>query len=234
MFRFISAAFTDFFHLLYPTPCLGCQKMLDQHEMLLCVPCRMGLPETSYHLEMESHLLTKFAGKVRVAHATSFYQFSKGSVVQKLIHQIKYKDRTEAAVTVGQWYGHRLQTECPWVDEIDLFVGVPLHKKRLRKRGYNQADCIAEGLSKATSKPMRTDVMVRTAFRESQTRKNRLQRWLNVKTVFRVSKPEAIIGKHVAIVDDVLTTGATIEACAIELHRAGCKAVSVITIASAR
>jgi ComF family protein len=234
MFRFITTLFTDFFELLYPTPCLSCEKMLDKSEMLLCVSCRMNMPETGHHRTEVSELSNKFAGKVRVQHVAAYYSFAKGSVVQKLIHQVKYKDKTEAAETVGQWYGHQLLAECPWINEIDLLVGVPLHKKRLRKRGYNQADYISAGISKATDIPTRSDIMVRTNFSGSQTRKNRFQRWLNVQTVFRVSKPDEVHGKHIAIVDDVLTTGATIEACAIELHRAGCRAVSVLTIAAVR
>jgi ComF family protein len=231
MFRFISELLTDFFDLLYPILCLSCQKTLDKSELLLCVSCRMQLPETDYHREENAELINRFAGKVKVEHVTAAYRFAKGSVVQKLIHQIKYKDQPEAAVTVGQWYGHQLQAECPWLTKIDILIGVPLHKKRLRKRGYNQADSIAEGISLMTNIPFYNDVMIRTRFAGSQTRRNRLQRWLNVKTVFSVIKPDQILGKHVALIDDVLTTGATLEACAVELHRAGCKAVSIITIA---
>lgn len=231
MFRFVSELLIDFWDIVYPNLCLGCKKTLDRQEKLLCVHCRMMLPETGYHREMESELIRKFAGKVRVEHVAAHYRFTKKSVVQKLIHELKYKDHPESAVLAGQWYGHQLQAECPWINEIDLLIGVPLHKKRLQKRGYNQADCIAEGLSEATKLPVLTDVMVRVRFNSSQTRKNRLQRWLNVETVFRVAKPDAIIGKHIVLVDDVLTTGATIEACAIELHKAGCRSVSVLTIA---
>lgn len=234
MFRFVSELFSDFFDLLYPTLCLSCKQTLEKTESLLCVHCRMQLPETDYHRTMHSELLNRFAGKVKVEHATAGYRFSKGSVVQKLIHQIKYKDQPEAAVTVGRWYGHQLSLECPWICEIDLLIGVPLHKKRLRKRGFNQADCIAEGMSEMTGIPATTDALIRTRFSGSQTRKNRIQRWLNVQTVFRVVHPDQLNGKHVAIIDDVLTTGATIEACAVELHRAGCRSVSVITIAVTR
>lgn len=234
MFQFVSELLIDFWDQVYPNLCLNCKKTLDKQEKLLCVHCRMMLPETSYHREMESELVGRFAGKVRVEHVAAQYRFTKKSVVQKLIHELKYKDHPDSAVLAGQWYGYQLANDCPWINEIDLLIGVPLHKKRLQKRGYNQADCIAEGLSSATKLPMRTDVMVRIRFNSSQTRKNRLQRWLNVETVFRVAKPDAVIGKHVALVDDVLTTGATIEACAIELHRAGCRSVSVLTIAVTR
>ena len=234
MFQFVSELLIDFWDQVYPNLCLSCKKTLERQEKLLCVHCRMLLPETGYHREKESELISRFVGKVRVEHVAAHYRFTKKSVVQKLIHEMKYKDRPASAVLAGQWYGHQLLSECPWINEIDLLIGVPHHKKRLRKRGYNQADCIAEGLSETTKLPMRADVMVRIRYNGSQTRKNRLQRWLNVETVFRVAKPDAVIGKHIALVDDVLTTGATIEACAIELHRAGCRSISVITIAAAR
>jgi predicted amidophosphoribosyltransferase len=168
MFRFVSELLNDFFDLLYPTLCLGCKQTLEKQEKLLCVHCRMLLPETGHHLVNESELINKFAGKVKVMHAASYYRYAKGSVVQKLIHEIKYKDQPEAAVQVGQWYGYQLKEECPWINEIDVLIGVPLHKKRLRERGYNQADCIAKGLSTATDIPMQTSVMIRTRFKGSQ------------------------------------------------------------------
>lgn len=234
MFRFISELLTDFLELIYPTLCIGCNKTLEGEETLLCVHCRMQMPETNSHRLNESELIYKFAGRVKIEHVAAFYRFTKGSVVQKLIHAMKYKDQPEAAMVVGSWYGYRLRTECPWLDEIDALIAVPIHKRRLRKRGYNQANQVAEGLSTMTALPFYTDTMVRKRFQGSQTHKNRLQRWLNVQTVFAVVRPEMIAGKHIAIVDDVLTTGATIESCAIELHRAGCRSISVLTIAATR
>lgn len=231
MFRFISEWVIDFWDIVYPNLCLNCKQTLDRQERLLCLHCRMMLPETGYHREMESKLIHKFAGRVRMAHVAAYYRFGKKTIVQKLIHEIKYKDRPESAVLIGQWYGYQLYKECPWINEIDMLIGVPLHKKRLRKRGYNQADCIAEGISKTTNLPVCEGVMVRIRFDGSQTRRNRFQRWLNVETVFKVARSNDVVGKHIALVDDVLTTGATLEACAIELYKAGCRSVSVLAIA---
>ena len=152
--------------------------------------------------------------------------------MQKLIHQIKYKGQKEAAKELASWYGHQLKAESSWVDNADLIVGVPLHKSRLNQRGYNQADWIAEGLSEALAIPMRTGILIRRRFKSSQTRKNRMERWENVKTVFDVSDHREVAGKTIIIVDDVLTTGATIEACATELLKAGCRSVGVLTIAA--
>lgn len=235
MIRFVRTLLNDFVDLLFPTLCLGCTNSLGANEKILCTRCRISLPETNQHKEpYDQDLLNKFAGKVPVQFLSSYLFFSKGGIVQKLIHSIKYKGQKEIAKEVARWYGYQLQSETTLINDIDVIVGVPLHKSRFQQRGYNQADCIAEGLSEAINVPMRTDVLVRNHFKESQTRKNRLERWQNVKTVFSVQNEREIENKHVVIVDDVLTTGATLEACAIELLRAGCKSVSILTLAAVR
>ncbi|AKD58021.1 ComF family protein [Spirosoma radiotolerans] len=234
MIRIIRALLADFADLLFPTLCLGCTNSLGTNEKILCTKCRISLPETNQHKEpYDLNLLNKFAGKVPVRFLASYVYFSKGGIVQKLIHAIKYKGQKEVAKEVAGWYGYQLKSETTLINEIDVLIGVPLHKSRFQQRGYNQADCIAEGLSEALNIPMRTDVLIRNRFKESQTRKNRLERWENVKTVFSVQNEHEIQYKHVAIVDDVLTTGATLEACAVELLQAGCKSVSVLTLAAA-
>lgn len=233
VFRFILGLIVDFTDLLFPTLCLGCSQSLSANEQVLCAKCRISLPETNQHLDpYDQHLLNKFAGKVPIQFIASYVYFTKGGIVQKLIHGIKYKGRKEAAKTIANWYGHQLMIDSTLVDEIDVLIGVPLHKSRLRQRGYNQADYIAHGLSESLNIPYRIDVLKRNRFQESQTKKNRLERWENVKTVFSVENYKEIEGKNVVVVDDVLTTGATIEACAIELLKAGCKSVGILTIAA--
>ena len=235
MIRIIRALLADFTDLLFPTLCLGCTNSLGVNEIILCTKCRISLPETNQHKEpYDPDLLNKFAGKVPVQFLASYMFFNKGGIVQKLIHSIKYKGKKEVAKEVASWYGYQLLSDTTLSKEIDVIIGVPLHKSRFQQRGYNQADCIAEGLSVALNVPMRTDVLIRNQFKGSQTRKNRLERWENVKTVFSVQDELEIQNKNVALVDDVLTTGATLEACAIELLRAGCKSVSVLTLAAAR
>ena len=232
-FRFAQTLLTDFADLLFPTLCLGCGRSVNTNEKILCTQCRINLPETGQHREPYDHNhLNKFAGKVPIEFLASFVYFVKGGVVQKLIHQIKYKGQKEAAKELASWYGYQLKTESTLTDNADLMVGVPLHKSRLNQRGYNQADWIAEGLSESLAIPMRSDVLVRKRFRSSQTRKNRMERWENVKTVFDVPDHREVAGKKVIIVDDVLTTGATVEACAVELLKAGCRSVGVLTIAA--
>lgn len=233
MFQFTSALAKDFYDLLFPTLCLGCSRSLEANEKLLCTHCRISLPETGQHREpYDQNLLNKFAGKVPIQFIASYMYFTKGGIVQKLIHNVKYKGQKEAAKEVASWYGYQLKTESELTQGIDMLIGVPLHKIRLHQRGYNQADWIAEGLSESLGVPARADIIVRRYFRDSQTRKNRMERWQNVKTAFDVINQEEVKGKYIVIVDDVLTTGATIEACAIELLKAGCKSVGVLTIAA--
>ncbi|WP_460977001.1 ComF family protein [Spirosoma knui] len=235
MFRFIHAIVNDFVDLLYPTLCLGCRQSLRSNEKILCTTCRINLPETGQHREpYDQNLLNKLAGKVPVRFIASYLHFSKGGVVQKIVHQVKYRGQKEAVKEIASWYGHQLKTESQLTKDIDVIIGVPLHKTRLQQRGYNQADWIAQGLSEALEIPMRTDVLLRLKFNASQTRKNRIERWENVKTVFAVADQNEVKGKNVVLVDDVLTTGATIEACAIELLRAGCRSVGVLTIAATK
>lgn len=235
MFRLNRTLLNDFIDLMFPTLCLGCSIALRNNEKVLCAHCRINLPETGHHRgDYDKNLLNKFAGKGLVQHVYSYFYFTKGSTVQKLIHAIKYKGQKEAAKEVAVWYGQQLRMESNLRNEIDLILGIPTHKSRLQQRGYNQADWIAAGLAESLDIPTQTDVLVRNQFVESQTNKNRIERWENVSSVFAVLNQEAVKGKRIAVVDDVLTTGATIGACASELVKSGCTSVSVLTLAAAK
>ncbi len=234
MFRFIQLLITNFNDQLFPSICFGCNQLLDRNEAFLCVSCRIALPETGQHREPYDYdLLNKFAGKVPVKFIASYLYFKKGGVVQKLIHQIKYKGRKEIAKELANWYGTQLAIECKQISDVELIIAVPLHKDRLKQRGYNQAEWIANGLAEALQIPSYNNILLRTSFAESQTNKNRLERWDNVKSVFSVINPDLISGKNVMIVDDVLTTGATLESCARELLKFDCKSISIVTMAVA-
>ena len=232
MFRFIQLLISSFGDQLFPALCLGCSQSLESNESFLCVSCRIALPETGQHREpYDQYLLNKFAGKVPVKFIASYLYFKKGGVVQKLIHHIKYKNRKEVAKQLANWYGNQLIIECKHIDNIDLIIAVPLHKDRFKQRGYNQSEWIAGGLSEALQIPTYNNILFRTSFAESQTHKNRLERWENVMSVFSVENPELVQGKNVMLVDDVLTTGATLESCARELLKYDCKSVSILTLA---
>lgn len=194
----------------------------------------MNLPETGQHREpYDNDLLNKFAGKVPIRFIASYLYFKKGGVVQKLIHHIKYKGQKEAAKELANWYGNQLVMECKHIGNIDLIIAVPLHASRFKQRGYNQSEWIAMGIAEAIHVPIFNNVLFRYRFEESQTHKNRLERWENVMSVFSVQNPELVRGKNVLLVDDVLTTGATLESCATELLKFDCLSVSILTLAVA-
>jgi len=171
-----------------------------------------------------------FWGKVRLEHACAFFFFSKGSRFRKLLHKLKYYGKKEIGIVLGRRFGMELR-ESPFYQTVDTVIPIPLHPKKLRKRGYNQSEQIAIGLATTTAWELDTKSVVRKQHTETQTRKNRMERWENVSEVFVVRYPELIKGKHVLLVDDVITTGATIEACAARLLEVeGCR-VSVATLA---
>ncbi|MBD2717172.1 ComF family protein [Microvirga sp. STR05] len=223
---------SDFWGLIFPRTCLGCQEPLARGEEHLCTGCRAQLPYTDYHLlpEAENPLARRFWGKLPVRHALSYLRFLRRGRVQHLLHQLKYQNQRDVGLALGRWYGHDLARAGL---TFDLIVPVPLHARKLAQRGYNQSDPFAEGLAEALHTPWHATALRRTSHTDSQTRKNRLQRWQNVAEVFEVADPEAVRGKHVLVVDDVLTTGATLEACAAVLLAAGATEASIATIACA-
>lgn len=182
-------------------------------EQTLCVSCLMKLPQTNFH-KMRNNMIEKsFWGRIRIERATSFFFFMKGSDFQHLLHALKYKGRSDIGVYLGKRFGNELVTQ-PDFRNFDRIIPVPLHADKLKKRGYNQSEMIARGLSKAMNIPVDTKTLVRTTFTETQTKKSRIERWENVKSVFSANPAINLNGQHVLLVDDVLTTGATIEGCA--------------------
>ncbi|RSK43692.1 ComF family protein [Hymenobacter rigui] len=230
----LPAVLSDFVGLLFPRVCLACQEPLARGEDHICTSCRAQLPYTDYHrLPTEQNpLARRFWGKLPVQHTLSYLRFQKHGRVQHLLHQLKYRGQQEVGRILGRWYGQEL-TEAGLRASFDLIVPVPLHTRKLAQRGYNQADSFAEGLAAGLGVVWKAEALRRTTYTNSQTRKNRMQRWENVETVFEVAKPELVRGQRILVVDDVLTTGATLEACAAVLLAAGALEVSIATIATA-
>ena len=224
----------DFWSLFFPRPCLACAEPLVAGEQHLCTTCRAELPYTDYHLLPASQhpLSRRFWGKVPVAHTLSYLHFLRHGRVQQLLHQLKYRGQRQVGKALGELYASELVATA-FAAEFDLVVPVPLHRRKLARRGYNQADAFAEGLAQALPCPRAATALRRTEHTATQTRKSRAERWQNVATVFEVAEPTAIAGLHVLLVDDVLTTGATLEACVVALLAAGARAVSIATIACA-
>ncbi|WP_460582580.1 ComF family protein [Hymenobacter arcticus] len=228
----------DLAALFFPRPCLACRAPLVAGEAHLCTSCRAELPYTDYHLlpPADNPLARRFWGKLPVQQVLSYLRFVRHGRVQQLLHQLKYQGQSQVGTALGQLYGAELLAAGLGFDldlDFDLIVPVPLHRRKLARRGYNQAEAFATGLAAALPCPSAAHALRRTEHTASQTRKGRAERWQNVATVFEVADPVAVAGRHILLVDDVLTTGATLEACGAALLAAGARAISIATIASA-
>jgi ComF family protein len=191
-----------------------------------------SLPKTNFHLKKENPVAQIFWGRANVFSATAFYYFNKGNKVQHLIHQLKYKGSYETGIFIGELMGCELK-ESALFNTVDMIVPVPLHPKKIKKRGYNQSEMFGKGMTKGLNRPMNTEVLYRQQFTETQTRKSRTERWENVENVFKVKNPEALSGKHLLLVDDVITTGSTLESCIHALETIPNVTISIAAIATA-
>jgi len=225
--------FSSLLNFFYPRTCLACGNLLLQQEYLLCLHCLYNLPETKYHEFEPSPISQLFWGRVPVDHVGSFLFYKKGDRVQKILHHLKYYGVKEVGSFLGNIYGTQLIQQEKW-KKIDLIIPIPLHKKKERKRGYNQSEWIAKGLSTGMQIPYCTNLLLRSEFTETQTKKSRFHRWQNVKDVFHLTDTNALIHKHVLLCDDVLTTGATLEAAIQKLRMVPFINISVVTLATAQ
>lgn len=232
MRTFAKDILTDFISLLYPRYCFACQEGLVKGEETVCSRCMIELPRTQYHFEEENALFKRLNGRIPLSFAFSFFLFRKGGKVQQLLHALKYSNHPEIGETLGEVYGAELQ-QANYGEKFNVIVPVPLHATRKRKRGYNQSEEFAKGLSKSLNIPFSGNALERITKTETQTRKSKLKRWQNVSEVFRLKEHDRIANQHVLLVDDVITTGATIEACAQVLLENGCSAISIASIAYA-
>jgi len=222
----------DFSSLIYPHYCAACGCALYKNEIILCMKCYAELPRTGFHKDPENEVAQLFWGRIRLCHVTSFIYFAKGSRYQKILHALKYNGQTEIGIEMGRMFGSELKDTS--FSEADLIIPVPLHRKKHRKRGYNQSELIASGMAEVLRLPVQTGLISRIDDTLSQTRKSRYERWENVRYTFRCENPEAARNRHVLLVDDVITTGATIEACASCLLSSGDVTVSVASLAFAK
>ncbi len=218
--------------IIYPKTCDACGEPLLGGEKLICTQCLVSLPRTNTHLQPDELIERRFWGKITVSHTIAYLRFSKKSKVQHLLHQLKYKNKPELGILLGELYGQDLKA-AGFAKNIDLIIGIPLHIQKEKQRGYNQANCIAEGLSKALDVPYDATIARKVVNTETQTKKSRFERFMNVRDAFEITDKEKLKGMRIAIVDDVLTTGSTIESFATTLLESGCSEISVITIAIA-
>jgi ComF family protein len=222
----------DLMGLLFPNACNACGTPLYYSEHLICTKCLYDLPFTDYHIHADNRVAKQLWGRLSLNAAMAMLYFRKHSKVQNLIHNLKYNNKTEVGVLLGNKLGERLKSS-PLYQDIDLIIPVPLHLKKLRIRGYNQSLYIAEGISQILDVPFSEAELIRSAATESQTKKSRYNRYENMQDVFKVVKPEQLSGKHILLIDDVITTGATLEACANELLKNGVAKVSIAALAFA-
>lgn len=225
--------FQDFIHLIYPNLCYACLATQPPKGEIICTTCQYELQISQMHLQESNEVVEKFWGRVPIEAGGSMYSFRQASKTQQLIHHLKYKGKKEVGILLGQWYG-RVLIQSSHFQKIDCIVPVPLHPKKQRIRGYNQSDQFAIGLSESMQKPWFADGLVRTVHSKSQTQKTREERFKNVANVFQVGKPAMLSGKRILLVDDVLTTGATLESCVRQLLTLRGTTVSLAVIAMSK
>jgi len=222
----------DFINLIYPRYCLCCGRALVTGEEYICTHCMFNMPKTNFHLNRDNTLLRKFWGLIELRYALAYFKFIKSGLVQRLLHHLKYENYPELGYMIGNIYGSELNAHGLSAN-LDLVIPVPLHTTKLRRRGYNQSEPFAQGLSESMGLVMGTEIVCRVVKTATQTHRTKHQRWKNVQGVFRVEQPKLIENKRILLVDDIVTTGATLESCASELISAGCKEISIAAIAAA-
>jgi ComF family protein len=221
----------SFFSVFYPRLCPGCQENLRENERFVCARCRYELPLTNFGDTFGNSVEKLFWGRTHLSHASSMYHFLKGGRAQHLIHAVKYKSRRDLGHELGLWMGHTYNKTV--FSKVDALIPVPLHPQKERERGYNQSSVLAGGISEVWKIPVLENILQRTNYTQTQTHKGRYDRWENVGGLFVVNPKINITGKHVLLIDDVITTGATLEACSNALLKISEVKVSILTFAKA-
>jgi ComF family protein len=222
----------DFSHLLFPHTCAGCGSDLIEQDQEICYQCYISLPETNFAPYANNPIEKIFYGRVVAEEAMAAYYFTKHSVLQQLIHTLKYRNNKEVGLQLGRWVGNLLKNSGRFAN-LDALVPLPLFPEKERKRGYNQAAVLCEGISQIINIPVVNDFVLRKRYTDTQTRKGRSERWKNVDGSFEVNASASSMFHHVLLVDDVITTGATLEACGAAVVENGTKlSIAVLAWAS--
>lgn len=222
----------DLWELFFPRSCVLCGKRLLMGEEHLCFQCLSGLPRTQMYLQAENEVEKCFWGKLPVERASAFLYYTKGGDVRKLLFNFKYYGNSSLGRFLGAWMASELLPS-GFFEDMDCVVPVPLHPKKEKKRGFNQSEVLAEGIATVVGIPVAKHLLLRNQYTETQTRKGNYDRWMNVKDVFEVSDIASLKGKHVLLVDDVMTTGATMVACADAMSEIPGLRISVLALALA-
>ena len=219
-------------HLFYPHFCTGCGSDIIEDENLLCLHCINNLPYTNFASHANNPVEKIFWGRFPLTSAMSEFYFAKGTIIQHLIHEFKYKGNKDVGIYLGALMGSSFMSTNR-ITKIDALIPLPLYADKERKRGFNQAAILCKGMSEIMGIPVITGNIIRKRFTETQTKKHRAQRWENVEGSFKVNNILQLKGKHLLLVDDVVTTGATLEACGREILNINEVQLSVATLAYA-
>ncbi len=228
MYSLYKTLLGDLADVLFPASCAGCNRALVRSEEVICTNCLTRLPRFDDSQELENRL----AGRLPVAAIAGYLKYETGGLTQRLLHRLKYRGQRQIGLILGTQFGAWLRQQ-PFWQEVEAIIPLPLHPTKEKKRGYNQSALLTQGISDATGLPVLNDVVQRLRPSASQTRKSREERWHNVAGIFAVKDTAAIAGRHVLLVDDVLTTGATLEACGQTLLEAGAEKLSLAVLAVA-
>ena len=212
--------FEDLLNIVFPKLCCICSDALTTNEELICFHCRSELPKIKLDDYNDNEVTSRFVGKIKIDFGASYLYFHKSGSSQKLLHQFKYNNNPEIGEMIGKWFGHEL-IKAKVDKQIDVIIPVPLHSRKQRKRGYNQSHFLSKGISEVLNIPIDFHSLIRTDYQKSQTHKTKEQRWKSVENAFKVIAPRNIENKRVFMVDDVITTGATLEACGLQLLNCG-------------
>lgn len=228
--NFAKQYLTDFINLFFPHVCEGCGSDIVEQHNLLCAKCFSILPETGFFGIKENPVSKIFYGRIKVENAGAAFYFTKNSLIQHLLIQLKYRSNKDIGILLGKLTGIQIQKN-NFYDSVDFIIPLPLNKKKEQKRGYNQALLISNGIAEVLKKPVIENAVIRSVFTETQTQQNRVNRWQNMEDVFVVDNSATFQGKHILLVDDVVTTGATLEACGSKILNISGTKLSIATVA---
>lgn len=226
----ITSYLNDFTHLFFPHNCEGCGTDILENETMLCAACLLKLPETGFINTTDNSVEKIFYGRIKVEAAGSAFYFNKDSLLQHLIVELKYHGNKNLGVYLGKLLGYKLAQSAKF-NTVDAIIPLPLNKRKEKKRGYNQAAAIADGIAEVWQKPVLKNSVERMVFTETQTHKDRISRWQTMKDVFTATDIKSIENKHILLIDDIVTTGATLEACGAKILEASGTRLSIVTVA---
>ena len=225
--------FESIINLFFPKVCSGCSSFLLSNENVICTLCRHEIPLTNHHLNPENDAFKKFYGRIPVVHTSALFYFHKKGIVQELIHNLKYKGHEEIGAILGEWYAEDLKT-IDLLQSVDEIIPVPLHRRKLKERGYNQVTAFGKALSSGLNIDYNGSILVRNVYSKTQSKKNLLGRTEGIESTFDVSFTEKDHNKHFLLIDDVITTGSTLEACSRALLKIPGAKISIVCMAMAQ